>query len=100
MWKKSMLSAMPFSRWAGETFSSSMRRHTDGGLWRISSSILFERRLNVMNDTDMLRSIPQLETAIRQFVYTCNEDLKPLVWTKTADEILETKRPTKRREVL
>lgn len=34
------------------------------------------------------RSVPQLEAAIREFLDARNEDPKPYIWTKTADEIL------------
>lgn len=34
------------------------------------------------------RSVPALETAIREFIDAHNEDPKPFVWTKTADQIL------------
>jgi transposase len=34
------------------------------------------------------RSTPELEAALRRYVETYNQDPKPFVWTKTADEIL------------
>jgi transposase len=34
------------------------------------------------------RSVPQLETAIREFIDAHHADPKPFVWTKTADDIL------------
>ncbi len=34
------------------------------------------------------RSTPALEKAIREYLEVYNEDPKPFVWTKTADEIL------------
>ena len=34
------------------------------------------------------RSTPQLEASLRRYVETYNQDPKPFVWTKTADEIL------------
>lgn len=34
------------------------------------------------------RSTPELETALRHYVETYNQDPKPFLWTKTADEIL------------
>lgn len=34
------------------------------------------------------RSVPALEAAIRSYLETYNEDPKPFVWTKTADEII------------
>ena len=34
------------------------------------------------------RSVRELKTAIREFIDAHHEDLKPFVWTKTADEIL------------
>lgn len=34
------------------------------------------------------RSVPSVEQAIREFIEVCNEDPKPMRWTKTADEIL------------
>jgi transposase len=36
------------------------------------------------------RSTRQLETAISQYLALCNEHPKPFIWTKTADEILQT----------
>jgi transposase len=36
------------------------------------------------------RSTRQLESAIREFLEVSNEDPKPFVWTKSADEILES----------
>jgi len=34
------------------------------------------------------RSVAELERAIQQFLDASNDDPKPFVWTKTADEIL------------
>lgn len=34
------------------------------------------------------RSVSELEKAIREFLQAHNEDPKPFVWTKSADEIL------------
>jgi hypothetical protein len=36
------------------------------------------------------RSVAQLEAAIREFINAHHANPKPFVWTKTADEILET----------
>jgi transposase len=36
------------------------------------------------------RSVPALNKDIRTWITTWNEDPKPYVWTKTADQILET----------
>jgi len=36
------------------------------------------------------RSVPQLNTDIRAWIDTYNQDPKPFVWTKTADQILES----------
>ncbi|HSH23377.1 MAG TPA: IS630 family transposase, partial [Acidimicrobiales bacterium] len=36
------------------------------------------------------RSTKELESAIRSWIDTWNEDPRPFVWHKTADEILET----------
>ena len=36
------------------------------------------------------RSTRELEKAIREFLEASNEDPKPFVWTKSADEILES----------
>ena len=36
------------------------------------------------------RSVPQLEQTIRSYVAANNENPKPFVWTKTADQILES----------
>ena len=35
------------------------------------------------------RSTRELEAAIMRYLETCNQDPKPFIWTKTADEILE-----------
>jgi transposase len=35
------------------------------------------------------RSVNQLETAIRRYIAIRNDDPKPFIWTKTADEILK-----------
>ena len=34
-------------------------------------------------------SVPQLEKCLRDYLLSYNEDPRPLVWTKTVDEILE-----------
>jgi hypothetical protein len=36
----------------------------------------------------VFRSVKDLEAAIREFIDVHNEDPKPFVWTKTADQIL------------
>ena len=36
------------------------------------------------------RSVTELETDIRKWINEWNKDPKPFVWTKSADEILET----------
>ncbi len=36
------------------------------------------------------RSVAQLKAAIREFIDTHHADLKPFIWTKTADQILES----------
>ncbi len=36
------------------------------------------------------RSTLQLEATIKNYITICNEDPKPFVWTKTADEILDS----------
>jgi hypothetical protein len=36
------------------------------------------------------RSVAELETDIRTWINEWNKDPRPFVWTKTADEILET----------
>ena len=36
------------------------------------------------------RSVTELETDIRTWISEWNKDPKPFVWTKSADEILET----------
>jgi hypothetical protein len=37
-----------------------------------------------------MRSVTELEADIRKWINAWNEDPKPFVWTKTADEILGT----------
>src|SRR3954465_10348088 len=39
------------------------------------------------------RSVRQLNTDIRAWTDTCNQDPRPFIWTKTADEILESIAP-------
>ena len=36
------------------------------------------------------RSVCQLNADIRAWIETCNDDARPFVWTKTADEILDS----------
>ena len=36
----------------------------------------------------MFRSVKELEAAIREYIEVHNENPKPFVWTKTADQIL------------
>jgi hypothetical protein len=36
------------------------------------------------------RSVRELESAIREFIEVHNEDPKPFVWTRTADQILDS----------
>jgi hypothetical protein len=36
------------------------------------------------------RSTRQLNTDIRNWIETCNENPRPYIWTKTAEEILES----------
>ncbi len=38
---------------------------------------------------DAFRSVPQLKKAIMDYIDNHNDDPKPIVWTKAADEILE-----------
>jgi len=38
----------------------------------------------------IFRSVKELETAIREYIEVHNEDPKPFVWTRTADEILSS----------
>ena len=37
----------------------------------------------------VLTSIPQLERCLREYLHSYNEDPRPLVWTKSVEEILE-----------
>ena len=39
---------------------------------------------------DVFRSVKELETAIREYIDVHNEAPKPFVWTKTADQILDS----------
>lgn len=54
---------------------------------------LVERFFALLNEETLTRgsftSIPQLRTAIMEYVDVHNEEGKPFVWTKTADEILD-----------
>jgi hypothetical protein len=38
----------------------------------------------------VFRSVKELEAAIRQYIDVHNEDPKPFVWTRTADQILDS----------
>jgi transposase len=38
----------------------------------------------------VFRSVKELETAIREYIAVHNEDPKPFVWTRTADQILDS----------
>jgi transposase len=55
---------------------------------------LVERWFGILTDKQIRRGVHrstrQLEDAIRRFVEIHNEDPKPFVWTKTADEILDS----------
>lgn len=52
-----------------------------------------ERWFGLLTDQQLRRgvhkSVPALEKSIRNWIAAWNEDPKPFVWTKTADEILE-----------
>lgn len=54
---------------------------------------LVERFFALLTDEALRRgshtSIPQLRTAIREYIDVHNDEGKPFVWTKTADEILD-----------
>lgn len=55
---------------------------------------LVERWFAALTDKQLRRashrSTRQLEAAIREYLDVCNEDPKPFVWTKTADDILQS----------
>jgi transposase len=55
---------------------------------------LVERWFAALTDKQLRRashrSTRQLESAIHQYLDVCNEDPKPFVWTKTADDILQS----------
>ena len=57
---------------------------------------LVERFFGLLTEQALRRgshtSIPQLRTAILEYVDAHNENGKPFVWTKTADDILEKMR--------
>jgi hypothetical protein len=36
------------------------------------------------------RSVKELETDVEAWIEACNDDPKPFVWTKTAEEILDS----------
>ena len=38
----------------------------------------------------VFRSVKELEAAIREYIEVQNQDPKPFVWTRTADQILES----------
>jgi hypothetical protein len=38
----------------------------------------------------VFRSVKELEAAIREYIAVHNEDPKPFVWTRTADQILDS----------
>src|SRR5262249_30921564 len=55
-----------------------------------SSINLVERFAEITNKRirrGILRSVKELEAAIREYIVVHNEDPKPFVWTKTPDEI-------------
>ena len=43
-----------------------------------------------MRGRGVFRSVKDLEAAIREYIDVHNEDPKPFVWTKTADNILDS----------
>jgi transposase len=55
---------------------------------------LVERWFGILTDKQLRRGVHrstrELETAIKRYLAMHNEDPKPFVWTKTADEILES----------
>ena len=57
-----------------------------------SGIILVERWFAELTDKrirrGVFRSVRELEAAIREYIDVHNEDRKPLVWTKTAEQIL------------
>ena len=46
------------------------------------------RRADDETDPPRFRSVPQLKTAIQEFIDAHQANPKPFVWTKSADEIL------------
>ncbi len=38
----------------------------------------------------VFRSVKELEAAIREYIAAHNEDPKPFLWTRTAEQILDT----------
>ena len=48
----------------------------------------FAERTNKRIRRGVFRSVKELGVAIREFIDVHNEDPKPFVWTKTADQIL------------
>jgi hypothetical protein len=77
---------------------------TPAGDWLTMSMAINNRSLVVLNLVErwfaeltnkrirrgVFRSVKELETAIREYIDVHNEAPKPFVWTKTADQILDS----------
>ena len=65
------------------------RRRRTGTSW----ANLVERFFAMLTQKQVRRgvftSVPQLEKCLRDYLLSYNENPRPLVWTKTVDEILE-----------
>ena len=52
-----------------------------------------ERFFAILTDKQIRRgvftSVPHLEKCLRDYLYSYNENPRPLVWTKTVEEIVE-----------
>ena len=51
------------------------------------SAILAQKQVR----SDVFTSVPHLETCLREYLYSYNENPRPPVWTKTIGEIFEKK---------
>jgi hypothetical protein len=55
-----------------------------------SGGTLVRRTHQQTHPTWVFRSVKELEAVIREYIDVHNEDPKPFVWTRTADQILDS----------
>ena len=71
-----------------QTPTLSRALHPDYGSWINRVERWFAELTNKRIRRGVFRSVRELEAAIREYIEVHNEDPKPFVWTKTADQIL------------